>query len=59
MRLIQARCCDVLTGEDLDALAGDQSTRLPNGVAEQILDALGALTDRLDALGLTATTPER
>ena len=46
MRIIMARCGDVLTDADLDLL-GDPLERLPAGL---VLDAIAALEAKLDGL---------
>ena len=56
LRLISARCGDVLSEADLDKfLAGSDpdpdGDRLPMAVGDKIMDVLLAFEDRLDRIG--------
>jgi hypothetical protein len=52
LRLIMARCGDVLTEADLLAALADapDPDALPGSIGEQILDVIGHLADRMDRL---------
>jgi hypothetical protein len=50
LRIIMARCGDVLTEDDLAALAEPDADMLPVEIGAQILDVLTAMEDRMGAM---------
>ena len=58
MRIIMARCGDVLTDADLALLAGEPNDTLPWQIAEQILTVVDTMMDRPHRSGPAAAVIE-